>query len=228
MLKIATALAATLVAFGAHAATVTFSFDNLQATTEINQNGSLGLFDSSLGTLTAIDLLLNGGMTTTLTLTNTAATAVRANATVEVDLSFASTIANLNTLLGNNAPELMLLATTGFQNYGASGSATASATFGPLTSTGIDDINSGLVLADFMAAGGGNFGISCASLSGLTLVGGGGNLSSLQTSTAGCGATITYTYTPAAQPPVNVPEPGSLALVGVALAGIALAARRKA
>ena len=54
MKKVSTALAALLLCAGAQAATVSFQYGMplVQSTTEINQTGTLGLFNTALGTLT--------------------------------------------------------------------------------------------------------------------------------------------------------------------------------
>ncbi|MBL8457848.1 MAG: PEP-CTERM sorting domain-containing protein, partial [Zoogloea sp.] len=46
-----------------------------------------------------------------------------------------------------------------------------------------------------------------------------------QTTTAGCGASIVYDFTPT--PPTRVPEPASMALVGLGMMGLAAIRRRK-
>ena len=66
----ATALALTA---GANAATVSYNFANPMQTTEVNQTGNLGLFDSALGTLTSVSLSFSGANVTELTLINNAA-----------------------------------------------------------------------------------------------------------------------------------------------------------
>jgi len=75
-------------------------------------------------------------------------------------------------------------------------------------------------LAALSQLGGGTFTLTCDSSAGFTATGGGGNIKSDQSTQAACGASIKYTY--------DVPEPDALALVGLALAGIALVTRRKA
>ena len=99
--------------------------------------------------------------------------------------------------------------------------------FGSLTDSGTfsDDLVS--ILANLQAAGGGTFNVSCESLSGLNIQGGGGNLAAAQNTRTGCGARISYTYDAVVIPP-RVPEPASLGLVGLGLlVGGAASARSK-
>jgi hypothetical protein len=63
-------------------------------------------------------------------------------------------------------------------------------------------------------------------LSSFNLSGGGGNVRSAQTTTAGCNAQITYSYTPR-QPPTSMPVPTTLGLLGVGLAGLGNMLRRR-
>ncbi|MBU6260232.1 MAG: choice-of-anchor E domain-containing protein [Burkholderiales bacterium] len=223
MLKITTAALATLTAFAAHASTVSYSFQDPLAKTEINQSGNLNLFDSTLGTLTGATLTLDGANSTTFTLTNTSATAVTVKAQGETDLSFNSTLAQLDALMQPSNPLILLdPLVTETLAVGASYS-----TPSPLTALANPNFDLSSILSDLSVGGGGTFGLSCSSATYLNLKVTGGNVSDNQTTQASCGASITYTYTQAA-PPAAVPEPGSLALVGAALAGIALAVRRRA
>jgi hypothetical protein len=220
MKSLAIVLAGSALAVGAQAGTVSFSFANPMQTTEISQTGNLGLFDNNLGVLTGVSLAFNGANTTMLTLTNKAAQAQTTKATSTTDLFFGSSLASLNTLIVASNPVVSLSVTTGFQTL-ASG---ASATFGPLTDSDSVVWTSQLngILASFIGTG--DFSISCTSLSGISIQGGGGNIGSDQATQAGCGADIVYTYSERQQ----VPEPDALALVGIALAGLALVRRRKA
>jgi len=211
------------VAVGAQALTLSGgSFSNPQTTTEIAQTGMLNLFDSSLGMLTDVELMIEGAFTTSITLSNNSAVdAQTVKADGSVNLFFTSTIGALNAAFAS--PALILFATTGFTDIPTG----TSQSFGPLSDSKSATLNAALdaFIASFASAGGGTFNIGCNSISGLALTGGGGNISADQTTTAGCGASITYTYS--ATPPPGIPEPASLALVGMALAAAGVASRRK-
>lgn len=216
-------IGALTLASAAQAGTISYYFNNPLVDTEFTQTGLLNLFDTTLGRLTGVSFIFNGAMTTTISLTNLSNTSERASATSTMDLFYQSDLAGLNALLNTGNPVLSLSA----ESRTADGRIAARSTFvdsksalgesAPWSPNGMDAL-----LASFQGREGQKFKLFCTSESGLTVNGGGGQITANQANKGSCGASVTYTYDNN-----KVPEPASLALFGLAASTACLAGRRR-
>jgi opacity protein-like surface antigen len=213
MKKLLAAAALAALSIGsANAATVTQSAGLVLETTEINQSFSFNKFDASLGTLTSVLISMDGRAVSSASFDNSAAQAQ--------NFSFNST---LNLFLDNAAAGISDQLSLVLFNYPRQ-----------LTDLGLTDLGtvdktdtlslSAANLAAFIGTGTTTF--TCESAVSNTQSGGGGNINVLQSTEAGCGLNVVYTYD-VPTPPTNVPEPASMALVGLGMMGLAAIRRRK-
>jgi hypothetical protein len=207
------AQAALVCSLGTCTATVIMS----PATTEISAaTVNMPLFDSNVGTLTgktisftATEYVLSGSF-----LTNNAGSPQ--SFLVSQNITF---ILSGPGSLGSAMLALSLIPTTGFQSFTSVPGGGGTAPFGPFTQTDTENLVATLGL--LQAPGGGNYAISLSTITGTTFSGGGGNIASSFSTQAGLQIDVEYTYT------TGVPEPMSIALFGVGLAGLGYVSRKR-
>lgn len=200
----------------ANAATLGYSFINPEENTEINQSNTLGKFDSSLGTLTGVKLTLSGQATQNYTGFNSVDTQQSANISATTELYFTFSDGITLSVPDNASPAFALQSTSGLNSYAPG----ESLTFGPFTPSASETylFPPNDSVAKFLGAAGDTFSVNCTSLSSLLVLGGGGNITATQSTTAGCGASVEYTYDPAPPPPQKTPEASTV--LGLGLLGL--------
>ncbi len=187
-------------------------------------------FNPALGTLTQVTINFTGNANFAGSVTNNGAGAAtfRVTETSGIDLHdgagnllFFTPSAPLTG--GGTAISGDLVGAQTYTNLGSG----SMANFGPFTPsvTGSESLTSGAIFSEFAA--GTSVPFQLDSLTGETVQGGGGNITSALTTQVGASVSVTFTYTPATPP--GVPEPSCLALFGLGSGALFLVRRlRKA
>ena len=161
--------------------------------------------------LTSVQIGVTGTITGTITLTNNSSSSQIVNATTTSQF-------NVGALPGFTISNPIFTASYGTGNQILTPGQTA--TFAGMSGSGgaiLGPESSNLVFY----TGAGTFNIPVNTLTGLTVLGGGGQIGSGQDTHARAAATVTYTYETG-----EIPEPGTISLLGAGLCALGLAARR--
>lgn len=219
---LALALVASTGAAQAASITLTDTF-GLVNTNWTNALSGLAQFDSTLGTLNAVTINLSGDIVQSLKAENTGNTADTLTPIAGANLLFRKGTTTLQTLaLSNAGSAFSATAFDGTSDFSGTsgvdfGSLTAAGSLGAFTFTSAADLAAFIGtgnLAAFNVRAEGNGTIDSAN----------GNLDSSVKTQARYNLSLTYDYT---VPTTPIPEPTSMALVGLGALGLAAARRRK-
>jgi PEP-CTERM motif len=223
MKKLTTLLAGVALAAGAQAATVAFTDSFGLATTNWNHLIGASQFNPTLGTLNSATFTFTDDIVQSFKAENTGAVADTLTPVAGAQLLFRKSLVTLlTTTLTGGGTSFNASAFDGVSDFGG----TSGINFGTVSANGVGTITlTGAALASLIGTGTlGSVGYDVRAIGSGSIASDNGNLDSSISTQARYNLLLTYDYTAVT---TQVPEPGSMALFGVALAGLAVM-RRKA
>jgi hypothetical protein len=202
-------LPALMFSAAASASILTVNCSTIGSPTELAGNVVCAQFN--LAGLQSVQITVTGGITGSITLTNNSTTPQTVSGTTSSRLS-------VGALAGFSFVNTIFTAsyTTGSQGLLAG----QVATFAGLSGSGSGNLGTdSTILAPYIGAG--TFNIGLSTLTDLSVIGGGGQIASSQSTNAHGTAEVTYTYATS-----TVPEPTTMSLMGLGLLGFGLVTRK--
>jgi hypothetical protein len=227
MKKFATLALITLLPLAANAATVTLPTQGYSGVPNFNETLTFATFDTSLGTLTQVDITLSLAATSgTLLVDNDSASVANVTVTGGPQASLTSAdVLGANVTAQAFVSESLVLSADDGDGSGIDPTANDGATIdiSGANDTDSTSVTSLLFLYEDTGINGASYDLDLATVSTVNITGEGGIAGGFTPPNVTGDVTVTYTYTPVDTP---VPEPASGALLALGVIGFAVHRRR--